>query len=124
MKFRIARHTDNLNALTEFYCSILFLEILGEFKDHNGYDGVFIGKQGDSLHLEFTQSSEPANHIFDEDDLLVFYPETQLEYETIIYNIQQLKIPTITPKNPYWLQNGTMIKDPDGFRVVVSGRGI
>lgn len=124
MKFRAARHTDNLHTLTEFYRSIFFLEILGEFKDHKGYDGVFIGKQGLPWHLEFTQSSESAKHTFDENDLLVFYPETKEEYEKIIANIQRLKIPTITPKNPYWRENGTMVEDPDGFKIVVSGKGI
>lgn len=124
MTLRIARHTNDLKALSEFYGTVLFFEILGEFKDHNGYDGVFIGKPGMDWHLEFTQSFESAKHTFDEDDLLVFYPETEEEYEKLIANIQRLELPTITPKNPYWRGNGTMIEDPDGFKIVVSGRAI
>lgn len=124
MKFRIARHTNNLKALIEFYCTVLLFEILGEFNDHDGYNGVFIGKKGLDWHLEFTQSDEPAKHSFDEDDLLVFYPETEEEYEKLIANIQRLELPTITPKNPYWRGNGTMVEDPDGFKIVVSGREI
>ncbi|BBI65852.1 hypothetical protein PKHYL_00430 [Psychrobacter sp. KH172YL61] len=43
MKFRYARHTNNLGTLIDFYQNIIGLEKLGGFKDHNGYDGVFLG---------------------------------------------------------------------------------
>lgn len=120
MKFRIARHTNDLKALSEFYCNVLFFEILGEFHDHDGYDGIFLGKQGMDWHLEFTQSNEPAKHSFDEDDLLVFYPNTIEEQQKLIANIKDLKIPTFQPKNPYWKNNGIMIEDPDGYNIVVA----
>jgi hypothetical protein len=45
MTFRFARHTNNLEQLKSFYIYILGLELLGGFENHNGYDGVFIGKQ-------------------------------------------------------------------------------
>ena len=41
MKFRYARHTNNLDTLIDFYQNVIGLEKLGGFKDHNGYDGVF-----------------------------------------------------------------------------------
>ncbi|WP_413771709.1 hypothetical protein [Psychrobacter piscatorii] len=41
MKFRYARHTNNLGTLIDFYQNIVGLEKLGGFKDHNSYDGVF-----------------------------------------------------------------------------------
>ncbi|MFN4152491.1 MAG: VOC family protein, partial [Candidatus Sericytochromatia bacterium] len=73
MKFRIARHTNNLEPLINFYTNYLGLELLGRFKNHSSYDGIFLGKKDLDWHLEFTMSDEKANHIFDEDDLLVFY---------------------------------------------------
>lgn len=45
MIVRVARHTDNLDLMIEFYCKYLNFEVLGEFENHNSYDGVFIGKK-------------------------------------------------------------------------------
>lgn len=120
MTFRIARHTNNLNSITDFYTQVLGLTVLGNFENHDNYDGVFIGKEGLSWHLEFTTSTEKAQHKFDEDDLLVFYSNSQQEYDCIITHIEHNNIPKIKTKNPYWNKNGVMIKDPDGYNVVIS----
>jgi hypothetical protein len=120
MKFRFARHTNNLENLTTFYTQILGLEILGGFKNHNNYDGVFIGKQNLDWHLEFTQSNEIVEFKFNEDDILVFYPETLIEYDSLIKNININNISLIESKNPYWNENGKMILDPDGHRIMIS----
>ncbi|WP_245856786.1 hypothetical protein [Lutibacter flavus] len=74
--FGIARHTDNLKLIISFYKNILNFEILGSFENHEKYDGVFLGIKGMSWHLEFTKSNERADHKFDDDDILVFYPKT------------------------------------------------
>lgn len=120
MTFRFARHTNNLEPLKAFYTDVLGLEILGEFENHNEYDGVFIGKPDENWHLEFTQSNEIVNHIFDEDDILVFYPNSKQKYDLILEHIEQQKIFLIVPKNPYWKENGKMILDPDGYRIIIS----
>ena len=52
MKFRVARHTNNLKAITTFYTGVLGLKIFGSFEDHNTYNGVFLGLQGLDWHLE------------------------------------------------------------------------
>lgn len=119
MKFRVARHTDNLNPVINFYTKILGLEVLGSFKDHDGYDGVFIGKSGADWHFEFTTSNEPAQHKPDEDDLLVFYPASAEEHTAITARFAKHSIPPAEPKNPYWKVNGTLYKDPDGFGVML-----
>lgn len=95
-------------------------ERLGEFKNHDGYYGVFIGKKGADWHLEFTTSQDNANHKFDPDDLLVFYPESETEYRETLNRIHENLIDPVTPKNPYWAVNGKMFLDPDGFLVVIS----
>jgi len=51
---------------------------------------------------------------------LVFYPSSQQEHDTIISNIKQNNIAILTAKNPYWNKNGIMVKDPDGYNVVIS----
>lgn len=120
MELRVARHTNNLQPLIKFYSAIFSLEVLGSFQNHDNYDGVFLGKGNLDWHLEFTQSQERVEFNFGEDDLLVFYPKTTQEYQQIIRSIEQLQIPRLAPKNPYWEHNGIMIADPDGYRIVIS----
>ncbi len=120
MTFRFARHTNNLEQLKSFYIDILGLELLGGFENHNGYDGVFIGKPNENWHLEFTKSDEIVTFNFGEEDILVFYPNTKLEFELIHDNLIANKIEFIQAKNNYWNDNGKMILDPDGYRIVIS----
>lgn len=120
MTFRFARHTNDLDQLSNFYINILGMEILGGFQKHNGYDGVFIGKSNENWHLEFTKSNEIIQFNFGEEDVLVFYPNTRLEYEHILEKIKNFSIKNIEAKNPYWNENGKMFLDPDGYRIVIS----
>lgn len=120
MSFRFARHTNNLKQIKSFYIDILGLELLGSFENHNGYDGVFIGNPDENWHLEFTKSDEIVTFNFGEEDILVFYPNTKLEFELIHDNLVANKIPFIQAKNPYWNEHGKMFFDPDGYRVVIS----
>lgn len=120
MTFRYARHTNNLEQLKSFYIEILGLELLGGFKNHDGYDGAFIGKQDENWHLEFTQSHEVPSHTFDDDDLLVFYPNSKLEFELLKEKLEHHSVQFVTSKNPYWKENGIQFLDPDGFGIVIS----
>lgn len=120
MRFRLARHTKNLQLITDFYCTILGLEILGNFENHENYDGVFIGKPNSDWHLEFTVSDESPKHQSDEDDLLVFYLEGEDEFKEIIAKFRSSNIQSIISKNPYWNTNGVIYSDPDGFRIVIA----
>jgi hypothetical protein len=120
MKLRVARHTTNLQPLIDFYTKVIGLEIIGEFKNHNNYDGVFIGGKDAAWHLEFTASNERPNHHPDEEDLLVFYADSQEGFNKIKENIVVNRIQQLVPKSPYWKENGITIADPDGFRVVIA----
>ncbi|MFD2907774.1 VOC family protein [Flavobacterium ardleyense] len=120
MTFRFARHTNNLEQLKNFYCSLIGFEILGNFENHNGYDGVFIGKKNENWHLEFTKSDEVIAFNFGEEDLLVFYPNTKKEYYQILENFKTNSVPAIKSKNPYWMENGKMYSDPDGNHIIIS----
>ncbi|KUJ62988.1 prolyl endopeptidase [Flavobacteriaceae bacterium CRH] len=120
MFLRVARHTNNLEKMEDFYVDILGFERLGGFQNHNNYDGVFIGKSGLDWHFEFTLSETKANHTFDEDDVIVLYPKTILDYNELINKLLRNNISTITAINPFWNENGKMFQDPDGYRIVVS----
>ncbi|MBK8723789.1 MAG: hypothetical protein IPL95_16520 [Saprospiraceae bacterium] len=43
MTFRYARHTSDLESIEKFYTEIVGLEKLGGFKNHNHYNGLFLG---------------------------------------------------------------------------------
>lgn len=120
MELRNARHTNNLKLIVEFYTNIIGLEVLFSFENHNDYSGAFIGKPGHQWHLEFTTSKNKAEHKFDDEDILVFYPTEKNEYEEIVESIEINNIEKIKAKNPFWDDNGIMFKDPDGFRVIIS----
>jgi catechol 2,3-dioxygenase-like lactoylglutathione lyase family enzyme len=120
MKFRIARHTEDLNRMIDFYGRILGLTVLGEFKNHLNYDGVFLGAPSSDWHLEFTISELPPVHFPDDDDLLVFYASSITEFNTIKERLIANRVKHVKPKNPYWAKNGITFEDPDGFRIVIS----
>jgi hypothetical protein len=119
MKFRYARHTNQLDVLKEFYQELLFMDILGSFEDHDNYNGVFLGKEGLDWEIEFTQSEEEANHVSDADDLLVFYL-SQDNFRSTYQQLLARSITLIDPKNPYWKQMGITFADPDGFLIVIA----
>lgn len=120
MKFRVARHTNNLDKIKTFYTTVLDFEVLGSFTNHDSYDGLFLGKSNLDWHLEFTTSNEIIEFNYNEDDILVFYPNTILEYNHLIENILSNSTELITSKNTYWNLNGKMFLDPDGYRIVIS----
>lgn len=117
---RVARHTDDLERIVNFYVDILGFELLGDFQNHNNYDGVFVGKSGLDWHFEFTKSHEKANHTFDQDDVIVLYPKSIIDYDVLISQLLHNNISIITASNPFWNENGKMFLDPDGYRIVVS----
>lgn len=119
MKFRHARHTNHLEPIIDFYTKVIGLEKLGSFENHDGYDGVFLGLPNENWHLEFTVSWEQPLHRPDEDDLMVFYPKTEEEFQSIMSRMRELNIKSSQPKNPYWKRNGVTLLDPDGFGVVI-----
>ena len=122
MTLRVARHCKAIDPLVDFYTKILGLEVLGTFINHNNYNGTFLGKKSLDWHIEFTESKELPKHLADEDDLLVFYFNTEEEFEQVNNRFRQNGIPEETPQNPYWLDNGITYCDPEGFRLVIALR--
>jgi catechol 2,3-dioxygenase-like lactoylglutathione lyase family enzyme len=118
MIIRFARHTSDLQRVEDFYTAIVGLQKLGEFRNHDGYDGIFLGLPNLDWHLEFTTSNETPISTFDEDDALVFYLNTEDELRAMKHKLQSLQMKLEQPKNPYWTKNGTMISDPDGYKII------
>jgi catechol 2,3-dioxygenase-like lactoylglutathione lyase family enzyme len=71
---RVARPTDKLDAVVHFYRDGLGLAILYHFENHEGFDGVMLGRKGAPYHLEFTHAKgHKAGRAPTADNLLVFY---------------------------------------------------
>jgi hypothetical protein len=120
MTFRYARHMTDLQKIEKFYTEIVGLEKLGGFEKHNNYDGLFLGPKNSDWHLEFTTSTNQPKSKFDDDDILVFYVNSEIELTRIKKTIEHKNVNLEIPKNPYWKANGIMISDPDNFKVIFS----
>ncbi|HDR7719196.1 MULTISPECIES: VOC family protein [Bacillus cereus group] len=120
VKFRIARPTDRFEKVIEFYEKGLGLKRIGEFYNHEGYDGVMFGLPEEEYHLEFTRHIDgspcPAPT---KDNLLVFYMSEDSEMKKVSKRLHALGYDEVEPENPYWKEKGITIEDPDGWRIVL-----
>jgi catechol 2,3-dioxygenase-like lactoylglutathione lyase family enzyme len=116
MQLRVARHTERLQELVAFYRDGIGLTEIGGFRDHAGYDGVFLAVPGADAHLELTAGGghgAPAPH---PESLLVFYLGDD---EGVQMVSARLGVDPVPPANLYWAEHGVTFQDPDGFRVVL-----
>ncbi len=117
---RVARPSDDLEAVVRFYRDGLGLDVLYEFKDHDGFDGVMLGQKGAGHHLEFTRKAgHPVGKAPTEDSLLIFYLPERADWERAIDRLLQHGYQPVPSFNPYWDRHGKTFADPDGYRVVL-----
>jgi catechol 2,3-dioxygenase-like lactoylglutathione lyase family enzyme len=120
VQLRIARPTNQLQKVVEFYRDGLGLRVVGHFENHNGYDGVMLGLPETAYHLEFTQHVDavpcpPPS----EDNLLVFYMLDLEARDLVVKRLHSMGYHEVEPENPYWKNAGVTIEDPDGWRIVL-----
>jgi catechol 2,3-dioxygenase-like lactoylglutathione lyase family enzyme len=119
-KLRVARPTDNLDALIRFYRDGLGLEILFRFEDHDGFDGIMLGRPGAPYHFEFTHAhGHSTGRAPTQDNLLIFYLPDRAEWEASVQSMKSAGFRPIAAFNPYWDRNGVTFEDPDGYRIVL-----
>jgi hypothetical protein len=117
---RVARPTDNLDGVMRFYRDGIGFEVLYQFKDHEGFDGVMLGHRGAAYHLEFTHKrGHTAGKAPGEDNLLVFYLADRVEWQAAVERLESLGHRAVKAFNPYWDKRGKTFEDPDGYRVVL-----
>ena len=117
---RIARPTDDLSAVIRFYRDGLGFEVLAEFTDHDGFDGVMLGGRGAGYHLEFTRAAaHPAGRAPTKDNLLVFYLPDESAWRAAVARMERAGHAPVAAFNPYWDRRGRTFEDPDGYRVVL-----
>jgi hypothetical protein len=119
---RIARPTDNLEALLPFYCKGLGFSQAGEFVDHAGFDGIMLSLGSPAgYHLEFTRCRDhDAGRAPTQDNLLVFYLPDARSYEHAVAKMVSSGFPPVASFNPYWDSCGKTFEDSDGYRVVLA----
>ena len=121
---RIARPTDDLASVARFYREGLGFEVLFEFRDHDGFDGVMLGYPGAAYHLEFTRSAEHrALRAPSQDNLLVFYIPEPGSWQAAVQRMANAGHVPVKSFNPYWDMHGLTFEDPDGYRVVLAHEG-
>jgi catechol 2,3-dioxygenase-like lactoylglutathione lyase family enzyme len=117
---RVARPTDHLTDVVQFYRDGLGFEVLYEFNGHDGFDGIMLGHKGAAYHLEFTHKhGHKAGKAPTEDNLLVFYLPDEGEWRQAVQRLEACGYKPVRAFNPYWDRQGKTFEDPDGYRVVL-----
>jgi len=117
---RVARPTDDLDTMVRLYLEGLDLEILGKFRDHDGFDGVILGRPRLGYQLEFTrQAGHSAGRAPTKDNLLVFYHPEPESWQAACGRMVAAGFREVASWNPYWDAQGRTFEDPDGYRVVL-----
>ena len=117
---RVARPTDDLEAVIRFYRDGLGFRELGNFRGHDGFDGVMLGFPGAPYHLEFTRKrGHPAGRAPTEENLLVFYLPDENAWREAVDRLEDQGHRPVPSFNSYWDRVGKTFADPDGYRVVL-----
>jgi catechol 2,3-dioxygenase-like lactoylglutathione lyase family enzyme len=117
---RIARPTNDLRKILNFYHEGLGLDILSEFKDHQGFDGLILGKKKQPFHFEFTvERGVTAPACSSPDNLIVFYYENEPKWLAAIERMGRAGFAWTKSNNPFWDKGGRTFPDADGYRVVL-----
>jgi catechol 2,3-dioxygenase-like lactoylglutathione lyase family enzyme len=116
---RVARPTDDVDALLPFYERGLGLTVLYRFEDHHGFDGVMLGHPQAPWHFEFTRArGHRAGRAPTPDNLMALYIPDPAEWQAAVDRMKAAGFQPVPSFNPYWDREGVTFEDPDGYRVV------
>ncbi|QGI87299.1 hypothetical protein CEK25_002255 [Fusarium fujikuroi] len=107
---RVARPTNNIDALLPFYVDGLGFKKIGEFRDHDGFDGLMLGHKGAGYHLEFTakrgHDAEKEKFVdapTRQDNLMIFsVPSFKEKFDECSYTLEKADWCHELLANPYW----------------------
>jgi hypothetical protein len=123
-QLRIARPSRDLRVAERFWVDGLGLEVLFRLDEsaEGGHALLMVGWRGAAWHLELVGDPDgetpPAAT---EEDLLVLYLDGPPD-EAVIARLIEAGGTRVSARNPYWDEWGVTIVDPDGYRLVMSGR--
>lgn len=123
---RIARPTPDTARIRRFYIEGLGMSILYEGEaqvEDRRWELLMCGFDHASWHLEFT-CSEPHPIVPSPtvEDLLVFYLGDPASVAGVSAALEEHGGTLVSSDNPYWDEGGITVKDPDGYRVVLTAR--
>ena len=117
---RIARPSDDLEALKKFYVDGLGLRVIDQFKNHDGFDGIMVGHKNWPYHFEFTHAAgHVAGKAPTKDNLIVLYLPERQKWQEAVKRMNDAGYAPVKSFNPYWDVKGRTFEDPDGYRVVL-----
>ncbi|TDY21738.1 catechol 2,3-dioxygenase-like lactoylglutathione lyase family enzyme [Paraburkholderia sp. BL6665CI2N2] len=117
---RVARPTNNLRNVADFYTRGLGFEVLASFENHEGFDGVIVGRRDCHWHIEFThQHGVTVERAPTAEHLLVLYLPEHDAWSAAVDRLEALGVPACASENPYWDRQGKTFEDPDGYRIVL-----
>lgn len=117
---RVARPTDDIEALKPFYVDGLGLDVLYEFSGHGDFDGLMVGRKNAPYHFEFTKHSvHLAGRAPTKDNLLVFYLPDEDGWKQAVQRMVDAGFSPVVSFNAYWDRVGKTFEDPDGYRVIL-----
>ncbi len=100
--FRIVRPVADLLRTEAMYRDGLGLLRLGQFHDHEGFDGVMLGEPGGAYHFEFTHChSRPIKPTPTSEDLLVFYVPEREDWILRCEAMETAGFKVVASLNPY-----------------------
>ncbi len=118
---RVARPTDDIDALLPFYVDGLGFQVLTRFEDHLGFSGIVLGHPGQPYHLEFTHhEGHKVGRAPTQDNLLAIYLPQRLAWQAAVNAMIETGFQPVPSYNPYWDEHGRTFEDPDGYRVVLA----
>lgn len=120
VSLRVARPTNDIEALLRFYRDGLGLALLARFAGHAGFDGAIVGPREGPWHLEFVvEAGVAAPRAPSPEHLLVLYMGDVPRAAAVIERMQQAGYQPVSPHNPYWHGRAVLFEDPDGYRIAV-----
>lgn len=102
------------------YMHGLGFQLLGDFYNHDGFNGSIIGHPEHSYHLEFTHHiGTSVGKAPTQDNLLVFYIPDPAIWKTSCESMLVAGFNLVKSYNSYWDVHGKTFEDVDGYRVVL-----
>jgi hypothetical protein len=122
MHLRLARPTRDLAAVERFYVQGLGLDVLYRAAGGPGeHDLLMLGWREASWHLELVGgSSLTVQPTPTDEDLLVLYLSRPID-EALVARLEKAGGKRVS-QSAYWDRWGVTLKDPDGYRLVLSSR--
>lgn len=115
--------TDNLNEISQMYQKALGFDVLSQYEDEEGFDGIVLGHKHHNYHLEFTNRLSSSPKKFEvADTFMVFYMPDSREWEWACRSMIDAGFKFVEARNPHWKRVGKTYEDVDGYRVVIQNR--